>query len=276
MSELYDAEYISEFYDNYGTTEWDRLLKSPADRVNFFIHKHYLKQYIKAGDGILEAGAGPGRFTIELAKLGARVVVGDISKKQLELNAHYVGEADCEEAVEARVQLDITDLSQFETNRFDAVVCYGGALSYVMEKADKAVSEILRVVKPGGHVLLSVMSLVGATRIFLEGVMGLDNFVEQIENARRDGILTREDNNGHPMKLYRSKELRDLFKRHSAEVTAMSAANLISPGRDEVLEPLLETPVWENFLNWELDYCAEAGAVDCGTHILAVARKGAA
>lgn len=274
-SGLYDADYISAFYDDYGTTEWERLEKTPADRVNFFIHKHYLQKYVGAGANVLEAGAGPGRFTIELAKLCAKVTVGDISKKQLELNAHYVAEAGCEGAVEARVQLDITNLSQFETNRFDAVVCYGGALSYVMEQADKAVSELLRVVKPEGYVLLSVMSLVGATRIFLEGVMSLNNFVEQIESARQNGILTREDNNGHPMKLYRSKELRDLFECHGAEVVALSAANLISPGRDEVLEPFLNTPTWDKLLTWELDYCAEAGAVDCGTHILAVAQKGA-
>lgn len=272
-SSLYDAKYISEFYDNYGTTEWDRLLKTPADRVSLHIHKHYLETYLQEGNSVLEAGAGPGRFTIELAKLGTKVTVGDISRKQLELNRHYVAEAKCEEAVEARVQLDITDLSEFETNSFDAVVCYGGALSYVMERADEAVKELLRVVKPGGYILLSVMSLVGATRIFLEGILDLEHFPDLVERVNRDGILTHENNNGHPMKLYRSSELRDLLEGHRAKVVVMSAANLISPGRDEVLEPFLETPVWEKLLTWELDYCAEAGAVDCGTHILAVAQK---
>ena len=274
MSGLYDAEYISEFYDAYGTTEWERLEKTPADRVSFFIHKHYLERYVKAGESVLEAGAGPGRFTIELARLGARVTAGDISKRQLELNAHHVAEAGCEGAVEDRVQLDVTNLSQFESGSFDAVVCYGGALSYVMERADDAAEELLRVVKPGGYVLLSVMSLVGATRIFLEGVMGLGNFVEQIDSVRRDGVLTREHNNGHPMKLYRYRELRTLLERHGAKVVVASAANMLSPGRDEVLEPFLNTPTWDKFLAWELDFCSEAGAVDCGTHILAVVQKG--
>lgn len=275
MSDLYDAKYISEFYDAYGTTEWERLEKTPADRVSLHIHKHYLEQYIGADDRVLEAGAGPGRFTIELAKLRARVTVGDISKRQLELNAHYVAQADCEEAVEARVPLDITDLGHFETGSFDAVVCYGGALSYVMDRADDAVKELLRVVKPEGHLFISVMSLVGATRIFLEGILGLENFPDLVERVNRDGILTNESNNGHPLKLYRSKALQALLEYHGAEVVAMSAANLISAGRDEMLEPFLKTPIWDKFLAWELDYCAEAGAVDCGTHILAVAQKGA-
>ena len=50
---------------------------------------------------------------------------------------------------------------------FDAVVCYGGPLSYVMERSDDAFAELLRVTRPDGYVLASVMSLAGAARIFL-------------------------------------------------------------------------------------------------------------
>ena len=273
MTTVYDADYISEFFDTYGTREWDRLTSTPADRVSLHVHRHYLKTYIHRGDRVLEAGAGPGRFTIELANLGARIVVGVISRGQLELNQQYVTEAGCEAAVESRTQLDITDLSAFETNSFDAVVCYGGPLSYVINRADEAAAELLRVVKPGGHLLVSVMSLVGATRIFLEGILGLENFPDLIDSVNRNGILTNEHNNGHPMKLYRYRELKTLLERHGAEVVAASAVNLVSAGRAEVLEPFLDTPVWEKFLAWELDYCAEQGAVDCGTHILAVVQK---
>ena len=273
MSALYNADTISEFFDAYGLKEWDRLVSTPADRVSLHIHTHYLKEYVGAGDRVLEAGAGPGRFTLELAKLGARVVVGDISRKQLDLNERHVTQADCEEAVEARTRLDVTNLSQFGDASFDRVVCYGGPISYAMDRGDEAVRELLRVLKPGGHLLSSVMSLVGATRIFLEGILGLERFPDLVDRVSRDGILTGEANNGHPLKLYRYAEFKNLLGRHGAMVVAASAANLISAGRTEGLEPFLGTPVWERFLAWERDYCAEGGAVDCGTHILTVARK---
>lgn len=273
MKLCYDANYISAFYDAYGSKEWGRLVRTPADRVSFHIHKHYLSQYVRTGDRVLEAGAGPGRFTIELAHLAARVTVGDISAKQLELNKQNVVEAGLNGAVESRVKLNITDLSEFETSSFDAVVCYGGPLSYTLDRADDAARELIRIVKPRGYVLLSVTSLIGATRTFFEGILKLDKYPELVDSVNCDGVLTREHNNDHPMKLYRSVELRELLERCGCTVVAASAANLISAGREELLSSLIDTPTWERFLAWELEYCAESGAVDCGTHILMVAQK---
>lgn len=57
--------------------------------------------------------------------------------------------------------------------------------------------------KAGGYVLLSVMSKVGATRIFLPGVLELyqqdSNFVE---NVLKSGVLPRNFNKGHTIKMY--------------------------------------------------------------------------
>ena len=48
-------------------------------------------------------------------------------------------------------------------------MCYGGPLSYVMDRSDDALDELLRVTKPGGHVLLGVMSKHGSLHAFLDG-----------------------------------------------------------------------------------------------------------
>ncbi|HYF96319.1 MAG TPA: hypothetical protein VD969_29260 [Symbiobacteriaceae bacterium] len=67
----YDGERIRRFYDDDGEEEWVRLQGEPDRLVNFHIHRHFLGRFVAPGDRVLEAGAGPGRFTIELARLGA-------------------------------------------------------------------------------------------------------------------------------------------------------------------------------------------------------------
>ena len=266
---LYNAEHISTFYDAYATKEWDRLVSTPAEAVSFYIHTHYLKRFVKKGARVLEAGAGPGRFTIELAKLGAAIIVGDISQVQLDLNAQHVAEAGFEDRVEARVRLDITDLSQFKNHSFDAVVCYGGPVSYVLERGEQAVCELLRVLKPDGYLLLSVMSLLGATRAFFEGVMSHERFPEVVDEVNANGVLTSENNKGHAFKFYRARELKGVLERAGASVEGLSASNFLSVGH----EVLPQDERWHKVLEWELEYASEPGALDSGTHIVAIAKK---
>lgn len=232
------------------------------DRVNFEVHKRFLDEYVRPGDRVLEAGAGPGRFTLELARIGARVVVGDISPRQLEL--HREKTATVESAVEERVELDILDLSRFDDADFDATVCYGGPLSYVLGEADRALDELLRVTKPGGYVFLTVMSLLGAARAFFAG---LPELVERfgweraVDRIFATGYLEAEVNDGHVLRLYRWRTFAALLERHPCRIVAASAANFLSVNNTEFDE---------RFVDVEIASCREPGALDGGTHIVAV------
>jgi ubiquinone/menaquinone biosynthesis C-methylase UbiE len=272
---MYNAQVIADFFNSYGEKEWNRLTATPADQVSFYIHTHYLQKFVKAGNCVLEAGAGAGRFTVELAKLGANITVGDISKVQLELNEKYVRAAGLEHTIEKRVALDITELQDFSDDSFDAVVCYGGPISYVLNKGEQAVSELLRVTRPNGYMFISVMSLLGVTRSLFEEITTLEQYPEVLSRVNKDGML--DDKLGHaPLKMYRYSELKALLHAHPCKLVAASAANYLSLGRDAFLANHLQhEKLRQDFLAWELDYCAEEGAIDGGTHMIVVVQKDA-
>jgi len=171
VSGRYSPDRVRVFYDRYGAAEWDRFDRSVAGRVSLELHKRFQSRWIHPGDRVLEVGAGPGRFTIELARLGARVLVSDISPRQLDLNRDRVVAAGYEDAVEGRQLLDVTDLSSIERASFDVVTAFGGPLSYVFERAGEALDQLLAAVRPGGIVLFSVMSRWGSIHQFLDGVL---------------------------------------------------------------------------------------------------------
>lgn len=158
---------VRQFFDDIGDGEWDRFDKDARSRVALEVHRRFLRRHVPERSSVLEMGAGPGRFTIELAKMGCRVVVSDISPVQLQANARRVAEAGLDEAVVERRLLDVRDLTALADASFDAVVAYGGPLSYAFEDAEPSLAGMLRVVRPGGRVLASVMALIGTLRMFV-------------------------------------------------------------------------------------------------------------
>lgn len=272
MTVPYDRALIAADFDAYGDAEWGRHETSPFARVAFRVHRHYLERFVQAGDRVLEVGAGAGRFTVELVRHGARVTVTDISTEQLRLNEVHLAEAGLD--VDDRLLADVLDLSALPDGGFDAVVCYGGPLSWVLDEADRALDELLRVTKPGGHALLGVMSRFGSLRAFLAAAdEEIRTFgVQEMQEILETGFLPDNHSALGPMHLYTWAELRALLERHPCDIVAVSAANFLSIGNDETCERWLrEDPaMWERFLGWEVAACAEPGALDGGTHLIAV------
>jgi 2-polyprenyl-3-methyl-5-hydroxy-6-metoxy-1,4-benzoquinol methylase len=275
MPSSYQPEAIRAYFDDLGEKEWDRLVRTPVDEVSLYIHNHYLRKHISPKAKVLEIGAGPGRFTQTLAGLEAEVLVADISGRQLELNRQLSGKHGFEKAVVDWQQLDICDLSAFESGSFDVVVAYGGPFSYVLDQRDLALAECMRVVKPGGVILLSVMSLWGTAHSALEGVLGMPPGANQ--KIIPTGDITAETYPGRRdnfMHLFRARELLDWLQGAGLTILDRSAANCLSLTQDDLLADIREdAKKWAELLRIELEACAEDGCLDMGTHIIAAVQK---
>lgn len=132
----------ARFYDAYGEFEWLRLEARAYGRLQSIIHGDFLRKHVASGHRVLDAGCGPGRFTIELAELGARPVALDTSPRQLKAAADRCRTAGVGDQVEAFLQGDIVNPSGFADESFDVVLCFGGPLSYVCNKLHQAAAEL--------------------------------------------------------------------------------------------------------------------------------------
>jgi SAM-dependent methyltransferase len=270
-----DRERMRTFYDELGEGEWARFETSARGRVAYEVHRQFLDRFVQSGDQVLEVGAGPGRFTIELARLGAIVDVTDFSPVQLELHRQHVGGTSAEPAVRSREILDVCDASRYENNEYDMVLVYGGPLSYAFEEAREALVGLLRITRPGGFVVGSVMSWLGSWRYFLRSALEDAKLVgeDALDLMLTSGDL-RHSQTVHVCQMYRARDVAELIIGCGGEVVAMSASNWASLGDDDVLEQVECYPDrWANFIRHEVTACAEPGALDGGTHILFAARK---
>ena len=257
----WDPARTAEYFDELGEGEWTRFERGITPGPSVAIHTQMLEGYVRPGDRVLDAGCGPGRFTLELLRLGAHVTALDISPGQLELLRARVPD------VEAVVG-DITDLSRFPDDAFDVTVCFGGPLSYVLDRAEHAVAELARVTRPGGHVLVSVMGLAGAvlhyTSILVE-LVRRDGPAKSLEIART-GFLPEAEGYGHlTLQMYLWEELEALLAPHG-EVVDGAAAGVLP--HLEVEEPEIRAVLQE----FEEKLAYDAGSRSCGEHIIGVLR----
>lgn len=223
---------VRRLFDDLDDGEWDRFDKDAPSRVSLEVHRRFLRRHVPVGAEVLEIG-GPGRFTIELARMGCRVVVTDVSPVQLSLNERHVVEAGLESAVVERRLLDVRDRSGVADAAFDAVVAYGGPLSYAFEGAEVCLAEMLRCVRPGGQVVASVMELIGTLRILVRIV---PNYAAAGRLDNLKAVMATGDNRldepaAHPCRMFRWSEIEAMIGRLPCAPRGASASNFGVVGR---------------------------------------------
>ena len=87
MAFPYDPSLVVDYFDELAEGEWDRLERDPEPKSTSRSTSTTSAATSGRGEGgVLEVGAGAGRFTVELARLGCSVLVADVSSVQLDLN----------------------------------------------------------------------------------------------------------------------------------------------------------------------------------------------
>lgn len=126
----YDRRAVAEYFDALGDREWDRLETSLRGRIKYAVHERLIAQHVARGMRVLDVGAGPGRFALDIVERGASVTLVDLSRVQLDLAQQRLSARSALDQCGGFYQLDVLDLTSLAEAGYDAVVCFGGAVSY--------------------------------------------------------------------------------------------------------------------------------------------------
>ncbi len=143
--------YLEDYYNNYD--EEGRLL-SRHGQVEYLTTMRYIEACLEgiSDPGILEVGAGTGRYSVTLAKQGLRVTAVDLVEHNLEL---LRSKLDGTEPITS-MRGNALDLTVFPDCSFDLTMLLGPMYHlYMKEEKRRALSEAVRVTKRGGHILVA-------------------------------------------------------------------------------------------------------------------------
>ena len=148
---------VKGYYSSHTRREWGRLYRDPFHQLEWKTTWHYLERYMPKKGLILDAGGGPGRYSVELAKKGYRVVLFDLVPEFIETARKKARK----EEVLDKIQFveGTVERLPFEDNTFDSVLCLGGVMSHLVKKRKRmrAAEELVRVLKPGKPLFVSVI-----------------------------------------------------------------------------------------------------------------------
>jgi 2-polyprenyl-3-methyl-5-hydroxy-6-metoxy-1,4-benzoquinol methylase len=275
------SKSVREYYDRNAEREWGRLVKDPYHQLEFIVTTYFLDKYLPKKGLILDAGGGPGRYTIDLAKKGYDVVLFDLSAECLTEAEKRIRSARVKRRVKNVVQGSVTDMSQFAHESYDAVICLG-AMSHLLEKKDRnlAAYELVRVAKKGAPVFVSVINLYGVFRTVLQRIQ-YELLAPSHKEMFSQGVHRASWHKDEPgyqgfpdAYFFRPAELQALFEKQELETLDMATCEGLSSHLKEETNKIREdSKKWKFWLDLILRTCTDPAILGLGEHFLYVGRK---
>lgn len=269
-----DYSQLESFWDRRVENELKREEVNPWKQIHTDLLWREIKRCIgtKSNLTILDAGAGFGRFSIPLARAGHKMIHLDISAKMLEA-AREKAKSEGVTNIDF-VQGSIDDLSEFEDNSFDLILCLDSPLSFCYDSYKEAIRELIRVTK--SSLVFCVMNRGG---VITEGVnFDLKYFgrLKTVPKVYTTGTLlvTEELKRLQPTLMpswhaFTPDEIKQLLEKNGCRVERISAPAALARFADkELLKKLFKDKnAYKNYLDFEERY-------DSDVYVLGIAPRG--
>ncbi len=266
---------VAEAYNLKAALEWNRLAKDAYHTLEFDVTMHYLSRHLPPTGLVLDAGGGPGRYSLALCRQGYDVVLYDLSPGNIELaRANFAAEPpEVQAHLRQTVVGDICNITCYPDGSFDSVLCLGGPLTHIPEAADRerAVAELVRVAKPGGVVAIAVVGYLAVLRD------GMEHWNDDLVKPSFQKLIATGEDFGPTHTIwhfFRADEIRQLAETTGLRTLDIVGCQGLSAGTEEATNRLAEEPekwaVWKQVI---FDTANIPAVADMAEHILYIGQK---
>lgn len=257
------TDIVTEFYSAYD--EDSRVDASRAGQLEYRTTMHFIHRYAPEGARILEVGAGTGRYSISLAREGYDMTAVELVPANLQILQKNGAELQNLRSHQG----DALDLSRFADNSFDVTLILGPMYHlYDPREVRTAISEAIRVTKPGGMLLFAFLSVHAILfNNYLQGELrfGLsENFTDEFRTTHFPEQLFT----GYDIAEFEAL-FRELPVQHLTTAAADGILELAAKRRDFAMSD----EDFEAYVRYHLAFCEKRELLGSSSHLLLLCRK---
>lgn len=261
---------IAAYYNTDPEREHSRLERH---QLEYDLTWRYFNQYLPSEGSILEVGAGPGRYTRELARRGYTLTAVDMSAELLEGCRKSIVDEGLERQVRFAVA-DARDLGSVTEKGFNAVLLMG-PLYHLIDEADRkaALKEAFDRLREGGTLFSAFISRFGIMGDLMKNVPA---WIEDQAEVR--SLLTkgkRPDDyprGGFRGYFARVSEIAPLHEAIGFETLALVGVEPAISADDESYNKL-EGEQRQRWLDLLYQISAEGSIMGASRHLLYIGKK---
>lgn len=267
---------VLDYYNQNPELEWNRLFVSPYRRLEFEVVCHFLNRYLPPNGAVLDAGGGPGRYAIALAKQGYRLTLLDISEANIQYARRKIEGAGVVKQFDACLTGDAQDLHAFPNETFDAVLCMGPL--YHLQALDdrlQCLRECWRVMKPAAPLVITALPRLTYLRDSLRS--GTIAGISKPELQVLDEIYERgySHQSRVPQTYYcNPNEVKIWLEQTNFDLLTLASCHGFAAFMDERVNEIgKNAESWNALVRWVLNTCEDSFALSMAEHWIGVGKK---
>lgn len=265
---------IINYYNQFD--EWGRLDREP---IEFLVNWHYIKKHLPKSGEVFDNGAGPGKYSMELAKGGYQVTLTDLTPKLVEQAKYKAQELELIKHFKGFFEADARDLKMIDDEQFDASLMLG-PMYHIQEENDrsKAVKELHRVTKRNGIVYVAFMPRIRhiLTSLLYPEDWKPNNNMDTILQFAQSGCFNHQDEGRFTGAFYFNIEEINPFMEaqgfESLELISSNVGALLTNNNWNYWRNKGEQE-WEKIINLLIEKANDPYILGVSSHLLYIGRR---
>ena len=269
-----DFNKVRNYYKNFD--EKNRLQNDNSGKLEYEMTMKILEKNLPDNGTILDLGGGAGVYSFPLASKGYKVYLSDLSEDLINQALEQKNGDNNQNIVSCDV-VNATHLNIYENNQFDVVLLFG-PLYHLLEESEReqCITEINRVLKPGGKVFASFIPYLSGSIAILDRYfrhpeqVDINNLSEVFES----GKFNNSSDKGFQEGYYPStKEIEELFSQNGFDKIMIRSIRGFGYEKEDSLYGIEEKEMFDKVISLIDRTSEEQSIIDMCGHAIYIGYK---